>query len=161
MYLRRLHVVALVIALIALLAYIVVPTIADSINAADAKADQTKAAAAFAHLTVPPDFHPLPATNLNCASGILCYHIPKPTTAISKAALIAVLHSTGAVFDPGPSYCSTLSLDRATRSKTCVVFARLDGLYISAVLRGYDPRAPRRGLRGSLVWIAPPFTPND
>jgi hypothetical protein len=162
-HVRRRYLVILGAALIGLLTSIVVPTIAHSINAANAKADRANAAAAFAHLKVPSNFRRLAASNLNCVSGLVCYYVPAPTTSFSQTALLAVLRTTGAVSDTRSSrssYCSTFSVDRG-RAKMCAVYAHLDGLYISALLRGYDPRAPRPGLSGSLVLIAPPFNPAD
>jgi hypothetical protein len=159
-YVARRYVVALAVALIGLVASIIVPKVVNSINAANAKADNAKSAVAFAQLKVPSNFRPLPASNINCVPGLLCYRVSEPTTAISEPTLAAILRSTGAVFDTGSSYCSTFALARSGRAKTCTVYARLDGLYIYALLRGFDPRAPRRGLSGSVVWITPPFTPH-
>lgn len=161
---RLTYLVALILAALVALGVVVVPKIANANHAREGQAALVAADASFAHLKVPSSFRPLSASSFSCAPGFLCYHVAEPTTTISKASLIAVLHSTGAVFDSRRSYCSTFLIrhsSRSTQAKTCFVYARLDGLYVSAVLRGYDPYAWRPGLSGSLVWIARPFTPSD
>jgi hypothetical protein len=157
----RSYLVALLLAGLLAVGFVVVPKIVSTIHAREARDDLAAANAAFGHLKVPSNYRLLSASNLNCVSGLLCYRVAEPTTSISEASLIAVLHTTGAVFDARSSHCSTLSLQGSTRLRSCFVYARLDGLYVSATLRGYDPRAPRRGLSGSAVWIFPPFTPSN
>jgi type II secretory pathway pseudopilin PulG len=163
MYLSRRYVVALVAALIALAAYVVVPKVANAINAQRARANLAAANAAFSHLRVPADFRPWPATNkIVCDSGLLCYYVAKPPTAISKAQLIGILQGIGARYDARPSSCFT---DRPAGHPTirgCTIYGRLDGLYVYASLSRYMPCDPKcRRTNEAQIWISTPFTPRS
>jgi hypothetical protein len=160
---RRRYLVALAIAAIAGVAAVVVPPIAASIRAQQARADLAAANTAFSRLRVPADFRPLPATDkVGCPSGLLCYYVAEPTTAFSKASLIGILTRIGAKYDARPSGCATVRPRGRQTIKQCTIYARLDGLYVYSNLLQYvfcDQRCSRTN--DSEIWISAPFTPSD
>jgi hypothetical protein len=156
---RRRYLVALVIAAIAGVAAIVVPPIAASIRAQEARADLAAANAAFSHLRVPADFRPVPATDtMGCPSGLglRCYYVAEPTTSVSKAIVIENLTRIGAKYDASNSGCSTV---RTRGQQTCTIYARLDGLYVASGLLEYVfcDRTGCTRTNDSEVWIEAPF----
>jgi hypothetical protein len=161
---RRRYLVALAIAAIAGVAAIVVPPIAASIRAQQARADLAAANTAFSHLRVPTDFRPLPATDtIGCLSGVRCYYVAEPTTSISKTILIENLTRIGAKYDDSNSGCFTVRPRGQQTIKQCTIYARLDGLYVYSSLLRYVYCGPTRCRRtnDSEVWISAPFTPSD
>jgi type II secretory pathway pseudopilin PulG len=150
---------------IAVLAYVVIPKIVNSVNAANSRADPAKAAAAFARVRLPSDFYAWLATNkVLCPTGLECFYVPKPSTAISKATLINILAGIGATYDPSRSRCVTGPYPLATSPviQRCDIYARLDGLYTAIHLDRYGYCDRRRCSRASEaeVWLFPPFTPS-
>lgn len=93
MYFRRVHVLALVAALVALAGYVVVPKVSSAIHNHEASNALAAADASFAQRKVPADFVAL-SSNPDC-QWYPCYRVPRPTTSVVKQ-LPAILKSTGA-----------------------------------------------------------------
>lgn len=93
MYLSRRYVVALLLSIVALAAYVVVPRVASSIHDRDAHDALVAADAAFSHLTVPADFAAL-RSDPNC-EWYPCYRVPLKSARV-KPEIPAILKTTGA-----------------------------------------------------------------
>lgn len=164
MRLHRWHLILLGVVVAVLAA--VIPTIVNSSNASNARADQAKAAAAFGRVRLPSDFHAWPAANtVVCPAGLDCFYVPKPSTAIPRATLIGILTGIGATYDAKNSHCVTGQYPLAIGPviRRCDIYARLDGLYVAIHLDLYRDCAGRRCSRANEaeVWLFPPFTPSD
>lgn len=153
--------------LVALLACVVIPTIVHSADAANARADQLKADSAFGRVRLPSDFHPWPDTNtIVCPTGLECFYVPKPSTAIAKETLIGVLTRIGAAYDASRSECVTGQYPLRGIGpviQRCDIFAQLDGLYVAIHLDRYSYCDRRRCSRANEaeIWLLPPFKPSD
>lgn len=159
MYFRRLHVTALVAALIALLAYVVVPKIVDSINAADARARLVAADKAFNRLKVPRDFVPIKS---GCQS-YPCFYVPRSTFQV-RSELPAILESTGATqYAPLATQCPTPP--RQARSVLCGFLGQSHSYEVIVFLGAYlaicgTHCTPTTRFQ-ALVQITPPYIPPD
>jgi hypothetical protein len=92
-YLSRRYVVAFLLAIVALAAYVVVPRVASSIHDQEAHDALVAADAAFSHLKVPKDFAVL-RSDTNC-DWYPCYRVPLNSARV-KQAIPAILKTTGA-----------------------------------------------------------------
>jgi len=90
---RRAYLVALVLAGLLAVGFVVVPQIASTIHAREARDALTAANVSFGHLKVPGDFVAL-KSNPDC-QWYPCYSVPRPTMSVMTQ-LPAILQSTGA-----------------------------------------------------------------
>ena len=118
MYLSWRYVLALVAALIGLAAYVVVPEVAHTIHAQQARDDLAAATAAVARLRVPAEFTRVATTDNDApCPGSRCYLVDKSTLAVAPL-LPAMLGSIGVSSAQDGICTAVLALGRAA-AETC------------------------------------------
>jgi hypothetical protein len=161
MYLRRVHVIALVAALVALAGYVVVPKVSSAIHNHEASDALAAADASFAHLKVPADFVAL-SSNPDC-QWYPCYRVPRPTTSVVKQ-LPAILKSTGA-----HAYYTLRKACPAPRRPGLPVLCAFGGIshgyqvliFLGAPPASCTPKPCHLPRNESIVQINPPYIPAD
>jgi hypothetical protein len=157
---RRTYLVALILAGLIAVGFVVVPKIASANHAREARTALAAANASFAHLKVPADFVAL-KSNQDCMQ-YPCYRVPRPTTSV-VADLPAILRSTGAR--------TNLTLKEACPEfgppgtpVSCSLIGVSHGYQVDVFLNQYASCSTtpcRESRTASIVEINPPYIPED
>ena len=157
--LRRTYLVALTIAGLLAVGYVVVPKVAHTIHAQDAHDALVAADAAFNHLKVPADFVALKS---GC-QWYPCYYVPRTTFQVQPQ-LPAILKSMGAKADatlaaqcptpPGVLHAVLCGFAGLSHGYQVIVFL---GAYLAICGRHCTPKTRFQ----SLVQITAPYIPAD
>ena len=156
MYLSRRYVVALVVAIVGLTAYVMVPKVATSINAQQARSNLAAATADVARLRVPVSFMKVGTMNNDtpCPS-YRCYRVAMSPQAVAPK-LPAVLASVG-VPNPADGVCTVILPTTAAATETC----RTKTGVCSANPQQYPPTGPCQPTHGSCALhyrvVGPPW----
>ena len=169
---RRSYLVALIVAAVAAVGYVVVPKVSSAVHAQDANDALVAANAAFGHLRMPRDFEALKSDPRDCPLSYPCYRVQRPTRSVAKQ-LPGILKSAGVrLVDPAGDSC--LFSARHPELGSCSFGGVSHGYQVVAFVNWPPSCAPtpvrakrrvqaviRCAESASIVQLIPPYIPED